>query len=72
MLSTKTNARLIARANLAILLGTTSLIALGGPAFSAEQPAAPPAEEILVTGSLIAGAPAVGVPVTSFGQDDFK
>jgi len=29
-------------------------------------------EEVLVTGSLIHGAPAVGVPVTTFGNDDFK
>ena len=28
-------------------------------------------EEVLVTGSLIHGAPAVGVPVTTFGADDF-
>lgn len=29
-------------------------------------------ESVLVTGSLIHGAPAIGVPVTTFGNDDFK
>jgi iron complex outermembrane recepter protein len=29
-------------------------------------------ESVLITGSLIHGAPAVGVPVTTFGNDDFK
>jgi iron complex outermembrane recepter protein len=29
-------------------------------------------ESVLVTGSLIHGAPAIGVPVTSFSNDDFK
>ncbi len=53
---------------------------LSGIAFSAlaaavahAQPAAPVAEEeVLVTGSLIRGAPAVGVPVTSVGTEDFR
>src|SRR5579863_8918924 len=51
---------------------------------SAETPANGPApvqtaqttqqlpESVLITGSLIHGAPAIGVPVTSFSNDDFK
>lgn len=34
--------------------------------------AAAPPEQVLVTGSLIHGAAAVGVPVSSFGQQDFQ
>ena len=57
------------------LFGTVSVLALGGAA-EAAAPAivAPPepTEEILVTGSLIRGAQAVGVPVTSLGEQDFQ
>src|SRR4051812_40308929 len=64
------------------LLGTASLLALSS--FSAQAqpaaatqvaqviPAAAPVEEVLITGSLIRGAEAVGVPVTALGQDDFR
>src|SRR4051812_13298003 len=58
------------------LLGTASVVVLAGAAHA--QPAATPAaaatpvEEVLITGSLIRGAPPVGVPVTALGDDDFK
>src|SRR5262245_24426435 len=64
-----------------VLLGTTSLLVLASaekayaaappPAAPAPVAAAPagPVEEILITGSLIAGAAAVGVPVTTIGDE---
>jgi iron complex outermembrane recepter protein len=65
---------------IAALLGTASVSALGvAPAIAADG-AAPvasaaagsPVEEVLVTGSLIHGAPAVGVPVTQLGAEQFE
>jgi iron complex outermembrane receptor protein len=57
------------------LLGTASLATLAGVIAAHAQPAAPvaaaPVEEVLITGSLIHGAPAVGVPVTSLGEEAF-
>jgi iron complex outermembrane receptor protein len=35
-------------------------------------PAVAPVEEVLITGSLIHGAPAVGIPVTALGTEDFQ
>ena len=55
-----------------LLLGTASFLAIGGQAYAAVAPAAVPEEEILVTGSLIRGAPAVGVPVTALGEEAFR
>ena len=66
---------------LRVLLGSASLIATaaGLPALAQTAPAqtaqAVPGqvpEQVLVTGSLIHGAAAVGVPVTSLGTEDFK
>src|SRR5690349_21462783 len=67
---------------LAALLGTGSFLSLAAsPAFAGAAPApaagAPPAaaapvEEVLITGSIIQGAPAVGVPVTALGQEEFQ
>src|SRR5579872_4035617 len=63
-------------------LGSASLLAMTAalPAAAQTAPgqtaavAAPEMvpEQVLVTGSLIHGAAAVGVPVTSLGTDDFK
>jgi len=57
-----------------VLLGTASFFAIGAQANAAEVPAAAaaPAEEILVTGSLIRGAPAIGVPVTTLGAEAYQ
>src|SRR4051812_10877403 len=59
-----------------MLLGSASVLALAGstPAFAADQATIAPApvEEVLVTGSLIRGAEAVGVPVTTLGAQDFQ
>jgi iron complex outermembrane receptor protein len=66
---------------LAVLLGTASVLVLGTvPAAAAQGPAAAPTtvaaaapvEEVLITGSLIHGAPAVGVPVTQLGSEQFE
>lgn len=54
----------------ATLLGTASLATFGTAAMAAE-PANVAAEEVLITGSLIRGAPAVGVPVTQLGGEEF-
>ena len=51
--------------NLAALLGTASFVALGSGAAQAQV------AEVLITGSLIAGAGAVGVPVTTVGEAEF-
>jgi outer membrane receptor protein involved in Fe transport len=62
---------------LAALLGTGSFLALASMAAHAADAVAPaaaaaPVEEVLITGSLIQGAAAVGVPVTVLGQEDFE
>lgn len=62
---------------LSLLLGSASLFAIASSdaARAAAQPvaaAAPAEEEILITGSLIRGAPAVGVPVTAVGEEEFE
>lgn len=57
------------------LLGTASFLTIASAtAAQAADGAAPPPveEEILVTGSLIRGAPAVGVPVTAITDEDFR
>lgn len=58
-------------ARVAALLGTSSFLTLLAEtaAFAAAAPA--PVEEVLVTGSLIRGAPAVGVPVTALTANEF-
>ena len=52
------------------LLGTASFLTMAGTA-AAQTQGAPPVEEVLVTGSLIRGAPTVGVPVTALSDQDF-
>ena len=64
------------------LFGSASIAVLAAAnAEAAQQPAVPPApaaapapasaeEEILITGSLISGAPAVGIPVTGLNAED--
>src|SRR5262245_2519319 len=60
-------------ARIARLLGATSLASLAAALHAAAQTApAPAVEEVLVTGSLIHGAPAVGVPVTAISAEDFR
>jgi iron complex outermembrane receptor protein len=58
----------------AAFLSTASLVAFAAAeAVAAEvAAAAAPVEEILITGSLIRGAAAVGVPVTALGDEDFQ
>lgn len=57
---------------LAVLLGTASMAALASTAANAADAGATPViEEVLVTGSLIAGGQAVGVPVTALSENDF-
>ena len=51
--------------NLAALLGTASFVAIGSGAAQAQV------AEVLITGSLIAGAGVVGVPVTAVGEAEF-
>jgi iron complex outermembrane receptor protein len=64
------------RAGVAALLGSSSLLV--SPSYGAEgqqgAAAAPAAtvEEVLITGSLIRGAPAVGVPVTNLGEAELQ
>ncbi|MCH8074167.1 MAG: TonB-dependent receptor plug domain-containing protein [Proteobacteria bacterium] len=59
-------------AKAAALFGTASFMVMAGTsAAQAQQVAQAPIEEILITGSLIAGAPVVGIPVTALGQEDF-
>lgn len=62
-------------ARFAWLLGTTSLLIAGGAAqnsaLSAEMPSDEIPENILVTGSLIRGTVAVGVPVINLSPQDF-
>lgn len=60
-------------AKLSLLFGTASAFTLATVVCAqAQGAAAAPIEEVLVTGSLIHGAAAVGVPVTALGQQDFK
>lgn len=64
-------------AKLSSLFGSASLfaIAAGMPAFGQAQTAATAPqipEQVIVTGSLIHGTPAVGVPVTTLSTQDFK
>jgi iron complex outermembrane receptor protein len=59
------------------LFGTASAFVLAGaaqaqPNVPAAAAASTPVEEVLITGSLIRGAPPVGVPVTALSDDDFK
>jgi iron complex outermembrane receptor protein len=69
----------MAPSRLAPLLGTVSLFVLAqfSPAYAqgnppAQQPAAAPVEDVLITGSLIRGAAAVGVPVTALNAEDLR
>src|SRR5687768_17046249 len=66
------NSRARRSARLALLFGTASLSALAGSEANAAAAAAAPVEEVLITGSLISGTAAVGVPVTNLGADEFK
>jgi outer membrane receptor protein involved in Fe transport len=62
-------------AHLAALFGTASLatLAAGSSAYAAAAAAAAaPVEEVLITGSLISGAPAIGLPVTTLGEETFQ
>lgn len=62
-------------AKFAALLSTASFVVLANAAHAQAPQAAPaavPEEEVLVTGSLIRGAPAVGVPVTNLGEAEFQ
>lgn len=63
-------ARARSAARFAALFGTASFLALSGTAAFAQGESA--VEEVLVTGSLIRGAAAVGVPVTALSLQDFK
>jgi outer membrane receptor protein involved in Fe transport len=60
------------------LFGTGSLLAISAAlsqataAAAAVAPVQAPVEEVLITGSLIAGTPAVGVPVTALGEEEFQ
>ena len=58
------------------LLGSASFATIASitaaQAADAVAAAAAPVEEVLITGSLIAGTQAVGVPVTDLGQQDFQ
>jgi len=59
-------------ARAATLFGTASFIIMAGASVAhAQQVAQAPVEEILITGSLIRGAPAVGVPVSALSEQDF-
>ena len=53
------------------LLGTASFLTIAGTV-AAQAQGTPPVEEVLVTGSLIRGATAVGVPVTALSDQDFR
>ena len=53
------------------LLGTASFLTIAGTV-AAQAQGNQPVEEVLVTGSLIRGAPAVGVAVTALSDQDFK
>src|SRR5262245_48213269 len=69
-------AYLSAAARIATLLGTTSLFALADAIVAYAQGQAPRRaddvpETVLITGSLIRGTSAIGVPVTNFTPRDF-
>jgi len=63
----------------ASLLGSASLLAMAGAGESAAQQlaqaqmaaSAEPPEQVLITGSLIRGTPAIGATVTNIGPQDF-
>jgi outer membrane receptor protein involved in Fe transport len=62
---------------LSTFLGSASFMALSAGRAAAADAVAPaavatPVEEVLITGSLIRGAPAVGVPVTAVGAEQFQ
>lgn len=56
------------------LLGTSALLSTvtASPTIAAEAPAASAVEEVLITGSAIRGAAAVGAPVTAIGAQEFR
>lgn len=56
-----------ARRRLALFLGTASFAAPGCASSALAQ-----GSEILITGSLIAGEPAIGVPVSALGDQEFR
>src|SRR5690348_4862475 len=62
-------------ARLGVLLQTASFLSLGyavsAQAQTGPTPMPPPPEQVLITGSLIHGAAAVGVPVTALSDQDF-
>src|SRR5687767_14942664 len=60
------------RAAKLIAFGSASFAVLSANAAGAGQAPVTPVEEVLITGSLIAGAAAVGVPVTSLGEDVWR
>jgi iron complex outermembrane receptor protein len=62
------------RVRLSAWLGSVSLGVLGTTAAlgAVAATAVTPVEEVLITGSLIHGAPAVGVPVTSISSEDMR
>lgn len=71
--------RCVRAAKLSSLFGSVSLLAIAAaiPAYGQMQTAAAPTaesvpEQVLVTGSLIHGTAAVGVPVTTLSTQDFK
>jgi iron complex outermembrane recepter protein len=83
----KSPGSLLAASRASALFGTVSLIALTAayPSHAQPQqaaqpqqvaqagpPIAPVEEEVLITGSLIHGAAAVGVPVTALGAEEFQ
>ncbi|MGY9106001.1 MAG: hypothetical protein ACKVG0_05630, partial [Alphaproteobacteria bacterium] len=65
MNSTTSRKRGSRTSNVAALLGTASFVALGSGAAQAQV------AEVLITGSLIAGTQAVGVPITAVGEEQF-
>jgi iron complex outermembrane receptor protein len=76
MQSVTTRARARSSVNFAALLGSASFATIAAvsaahAADAAAPVAATPVEEVLITGSLIRGAPAVGVPVTDLGAEEF-
>lgn len=78
-MSFKQSRRVSRAAKLSSFFGSASLLAITAamPAYGQAQTAAAPAtqvvpEQVIVTGSLIHGTVAVGVPVTSLGPQDYK
>jgi len=65
MNSTTSRKRGSRTSNVAALLGSASFVALGSGAAQAQV------AEVLITGSLIAGTQAVGVPITAVGEEQF-